>query len=348
MVNTNEGRMELRILVTGGAGYIGSHTTVSLLAAGHDVCVIDNFSNSSPHILESVYQISKRAFEVENLDIRDRRKMARVVQQFGPTLVIHFAALKSIPAGQMRPVDYFDVNVGGTISMLHALEGTSCRHVVFSSSAAVYGEAKTAPIAETHVPQPSNVYGRSKRMAEQVIEDWVTLTANHVSATVLRYFNPVGAHSSGLISDATGTAAENLVPILMQVAQGKRATFDLYGNDYDTPDGSCIRDIVHIEDLVDAHIAAVDSATSQTNAMRVFNLGNGQGISVSEVIKAFEAVIKVSIPVKIAPRRDGDVAVVYATCKKAQQELGWRAKRTLEEMLYSSWRAYQRCQETEL
>lgn len=344
---THEGHMQLRILVTGGAGYIGSHTTLALLAAGHDVCVIDNFCNSNPRILENVYQISKRAFEVENLDIRDRRRMANVVQQFRPAQVIHFAALKSIAAGQMQSIEYFDVNVGGTISLLHALEGTNCRHVVFSSSAAVYGGPETAPFSESHMPQPSNVYGRSKRMAEQVIEDWVSSAASNVSATLLRYFNPVGAHLSGLISDATATDAENLVPILMQVASGKRATFNLYGNDYDTPDGSCVRDFIHIDDLVDAHIAAVESASRQTNAIRVFNIGSGQGTSVSRVIKAFEEVIKIAIPVTVAPRRDGDVAVVYASCEKIQQELGWRGKRTLEEMLFSSWRAYRHFLETE-
>ena len=335
--------MGLRILVTGGAGYIGSHTMIPLLAAGHDVCVIDNYCNSSPQTLEKVRQISNRTFEVENLDIRNRPKMVEVVHRFRPNTVIHFAAVKSVPAGQMRPVDYFDVNVSGTISMLHALEGIDCQHVVFSSSAAVYGELQTAPVSEAHVPQPSNVYGRSKRMAEQVIEDWVKSTANGVSATLLRYFNPVGAHPSGLISDASCTEPANLVPIIMQVAKGKRAAFDLYGNDYATPDGSCIRDFIHIEDLADAHIAAVDYAPRQTSVVKVFNLGNGHGTSVSEVIKTFENVAKVPIPVTIAPRRQGDVAVVYASCEKAKQELGWQPKRTLEEMLNSSWHAYQRC-----
>ena len=331
----------MRILVTGGAGYIGSHTLIVLLASGHEVCVVDNFSNSSPDTLDRVRKMCGRPFAAEALDIRDTERLSHVVHEFRPDAVIHFAALKSVPKGQQEPLAYFDVNVGGTVSLLNALDGSACRHVVFSSSAAVYGDQVQAPVSETTDARPSNVYGQSKYMAERVIESWQASLTGPMSATLLRYFNPVGAHVSARPGDTNGQETENLVPLLMHVASGARPVLDVYGTDYPTADGSCIRDFVHIEDLARAHLAALEPAGPATGRVRIFNIGTGRGASVLDVIRTFEKLTGTKIPLNLTSRREGDVAEIYASCDKANKELNWRPNYGLKEMLRHSWRAFE-------
>ena len=274
-----------------------------LLASGHEVCVVDNFTNSSPDTLQRVKDICGRPFTAEPIDIRDTERLSAVVQTFRPDAVIHFAALKSVPKGQQEPLAYFDVNVGGTVSVLNALEGSACRHVVFSSSAAVYGDQAQAPVSEKTVARPSNVYGQSKRMAEQVIESWHASLPRTMSATLLRYFNPVGAHVSARPGDAHGQEPENLVPLLMQVASGARPALDVYGTDYPTTDGSCIRDFVHVEDLARAHLAALEHPGLAADPVRIFNIGTGRGASVLSVIRTFETLTGTKIPLNLTTRR---------------------------------------------
>lgn len=331
----------MRILVTGGAGYIGSHTLIELLAAGHQVCVVDNFSNSTPDTLRRVQGLSRQLFDVMHLDIRDTERLTKVVRNFRPDAVLHFAALKSVPEGERRPLEYFDVNVGGTISLLNSIEGSMCRQIVYSSTAAVYGEPENAPVTETQTVRPCSVYGRSKYMAEQVIESWIASSACDVSATLLRYFNPIGAHPSAELSSFRGKDHENLVPRMMQVAAGSRIELDVYGTDYATPDGSCIRDFIHVVDLAKAHIAALEDRKPSTGKVRIYNLGTGQGASVLEIVRTFQTLSRKKIPLNLTARRHGDVAEIFASSDKAERELGWRAHHGLEEMLRSGWHAFE-------
>ena len=326
----------MKIVITGGAGYIGSHTLIELLEAGHDVLVIDNFSNSSPEALMRVSQLTNRSFESAEIDVRDKGRLQSELSLFRPDAVIHFAGLKSVSQSEALPLDYFDNNVTGTISLVQAMDTAGCQSIVFSSSATVYGAAHYLPFDEAHPLAPVNPYGRTKYYVEGILGDWARAQAGR-SALLLRYFNPVGAHRSGVIGEHPQGAPNNLMPYISQVAVGRRQALSIFGGDYDTPDGTGVRDYIHVTDLAQGHVRAVEY-TSQNKGLDVFNLGTGQGYSVLEVVRAFEAASGKQVPYQIVPRRAGDIASSYAEVSKARDVLGWEAQKGLAEMCADSWR----------
>ncbi|MCM2561996.1 UDP-glucose 4-epimerase GalE [Lutimaribacter sp. EGI FJ00015] len=325
----------MRVLVTGGAGYIGSHTIVELLAQGHDVCVVDNFDNSSPVVLDRIRELTNRELTFHEADIRDTPKMTQILQEFGAEAVIHFAGLKAVGESEAEPLRYFDVNNGGTVSLLTAMDAAGCRRIVFSSSATVYGEPQYLPFDEKHPCQPTNVYGRTKYFAEEILRNWQAATPE-ASVVLLRYFNPVGAHASGRIGEDPRDIPNNLMPFVAQVAVGRRASLSVFGNDYDTHDGTGVRDYIHVVDLAHAHIAALDYAAGH-QCTEAFNIGTGQGYSVLDMVAAFSRACGSDIPYKIEPRRPGDIATSLADPSRANAELGWRAAHDLDAMCASTW-----------
>lgn len=327
----------MRVLITGGAGYIGSHTLMEVLAADHDVMVVDNFTNSTPAVLDRVARLSNRQFESTATNIGDASAMAEVFEKFQPEAVVHFAGLKAVGESLEKPLSYYQENVAGTISLLRVMDQAGCSRMVFSSSANIYGDATTLPVPETHpMGMTTNPYGRTKQMIEMIVSDWAAADANR-SAMLLRYFNPVGAHPSGEMGEDPQGMPSNLMPLIARVAVGRLDHLNIYGDDYDTPDGTGIRDFIHVADLARGHLNALDYVAQQTGVEAV-NLGTGQGHSVRQVINAFEAASGVSIPVKIAPRRDGDVAASFAAVDKARRILGWQAQCTLADMCADTWR----------
>jgi len=324
-----------RVLVTGGAGYIGSHTLLKLLEARHEVTVFDNFANSSPIALDRVRRLSNQDFAQVEGDIRDRALLDRVMADFRPQTVLHFAGLKSIGESEEVPLDYYEQNVFGSINLLKAMERADCNRIVFSSSATVYGEAQYLPFDENHPLAPTNAYGRSKLFVEGIIRDWVR-TKQQAGAVMLRYFNPVGAHPSGLIGEDPNNIANNLMPLVCQVAVGSRDRLEVYGDDYGTRDGTGERDYIHVEDLAEAHLAATDYC-GQRAGCEVINVGTGKGVTVLELVKAFEAASGRKIPFEIASRRTGDVASMVGDPAKAERLMGWHAKYDLGQMCQSAW-----------
>lgn len=325
----------MRVLVTGGAGYIGSHTLLQLLRSDHEVLVYDNFINSSPEALARVQQLSNRALTQVAGDIRDSTCLNRSFTQFRPEAVIHFAGLKSVGNSSLRPLSYYDTNVAGTLQLLRAMSAHGCDRIVFSSSATVYGEAIYLPYDEDHPLQPASPYGRSKMMVEMIIRDWA---ARHhdTSAVLLRYFNPVGADASGRIGEDPTDIPENLMPYVAQVAVGTRHELSVFGADYPTADGTGERDYIHVEDLARAHCAALDYA-AHTPGCEAINVGTGNSVSVLQMIAAFERASGQRIPYRIVPRRAGDVARMCANVGKAHRLLGWQAQMGLDEMCRSTW-----------
>lgn len=324
------------ILVTGGAGYIGSHTLVALLNAGYDVCAIDNFTNSSPSSLQSVSTITRRHFSQHRLDIRSSICLNRVFDEFKPEAVIHFAGLKAVGASAQHPLEYYDVNVGGTVRLLNAMAQVGCKRIVFSSSATVYGEPQYTPIDENHPCAPTNPYGRTKLMAEQILTDWQKANPS-AGVVLLRYFNPVGAHSSGLIGEEPPGLPNNLMPTIGQVATGKLPHVKIFGNDYPTKDGTGIRDYIHVEDLAGAHLAALGFVASSL-AVHTFNIGTGAGLSVLGLISSYEQASKQRIPVVYGARRKGDIAACVADPGLANASLKWSARYSVAEMCSSAWK----------
>lgn len=330
----------MRVLVTGGAGYIGSHTLVELMAGGHEVCVIDNHANSSPRALERVREIAGRDLAAHRLDIRDTAALARVAQDFRPDAVIHFAGLKAVGEGEENPVAYYEVNVGGTLSLLRAMEAAGCGRIIFSSSATVYGMPQYLPYDEQHPLAPVSVYGRTKRMAEDILRDWAAArnrAGETAAAILLRYFNPVGAHVSGRIGEDPRGEPQNLMPYLAQVATGRRAALRIFGDDWPTPDGTGIRDYIHVVDLARAHVAALDRA-ARTDGAEACNIGTGEGVSVRQMHAAFSQAVGRDLPCEVAPRRAGDLAESRAECSRAAEWLGWRPEHGLQDMVTSLWR----------
>lgn len=325
----------MKVFVTGGAGYIGSHTLVALLAAGHEICVFDNFSNSSPVALARVRQLTNRDMLVVEADIRDADAVTRACREFAPDAAIHFAGLKAVGESNDLPLLYYQTNVTGTMNLLAALDVAGCRRIVFSSSATVYGEAQYLPFDEVHPIAPTNPYGRTKAMAERVIDDWASATVG-ASAVLLRYFNPVGAHESGRIGEDPQGIPNNLMPFVAQVAVGRRDRLSIYGDDYDTRDGTGERDYIHVVDLAAAHLAAIEYAARAEGCVPI-NVGTGQGITVKELVAAYEEACGRSLPVTIADRRPGDVASSYAAVSTARELLGWRAELDINAMCNSSW-----------
>ncbi len=325
----------MKILVTGGAGYIGSHTCVVLLEAGHDVTVIDNLCNSSAIALERVQELAGRPLRFVHGDIRNQDELARAFAG-GIDAVIHFAALKAVGESCEQPLAYFDNNIGGTITLMQAMEARGVDRLVFSSSATVYGEPDSVPIREDAPLRVTNPYGRTKLVMEQLIEDWCKARPQ-ASAVLLRYFNPVGAHPSGRIGEDPRGVPNNLMPYVAQVAVGRRERLSVFGDDYPTPDGTGIRDYLHVLDLAEAHVKAVGYAAAHEGC-EVFNLGTGRGYSVLELVEAFEAASRRCVPLNITARRAGDVSELTAAPAKARAGLGWNAQFGIEQMCVDAWR----------
>ena len=325
----------MKVLVTGGAGYIGSHTCLALLEAGHSVTVLDNLCNGSAIALARVEELSGQSMEFIQGDVRKRADVTHALAD-GIDAVIHFAALKAVGESCEQPLRYFDNNISGTITLLQAMQAAGVRKFVFSSSATVYGAPDSVPVDESAALRVSNPYGRSKLVTEQLIADWcVAETA--VSAVLLRYFNPVGAHTSGRIGEQQSGYPNNLMPYIAQVAIGQRDRLQVFGNDYPTIDGTGVRDYLHVMDLADAHVSALTLASHATGCDAI-NLGTGRGTSVLELVHAFERATGRSIPLEIVKRRPGDVAEYWADPSKANICLGWHATRNLDEMCADTWR----------
>jgi len=325
------------LLVTGGAGYIGSHTTLALLQAGHSVLVLDNLSNSSAESLRRVAQLAGREPGFIQGDIRDRALLDQLFAAHSIHGVLHFAGLKAVGESVHEPARYYENNVAGSLNLCQAMAAAGVFTLVFSSSATVYGDPATVPIREDH-PQglPTNPYGRSKQMVEQVLSDLALSDARWRIAR-LRYFNPVGAHESGLIGEDPNGIPNNLLPYIAQVAIGRLAELSVFGDDYPTPDGTGIRDYIHVLDLADGHLKAL-AALATRSGCHTWNLGTGRGYSVLEMIRAFEAASGRPIPYRIAPRRSGDIARCYAAPDEAEHQLHWRATRDLDQMMADTWR----------
>jgi UDP-glucose 4-epimerase len=326
----------MKVLVTGGTGFIGSHTTVELLARHHDVVILDNLANSDAKVVAGVTSIAGRAPVYIEGDIRDRPLVERILREHGIDSVIHFAALKSVGESWQRPLDYFENNISGTITLLQAMQACDVKRFVFSSSATVYGEPEQCPIPESAATRTTNPYGRTKLICEQLLED-VAATPPGLHVASLRYFNPVGAHPSGLIGESPSGIPNNLMPYVSQVANGQRAHLQVFGDDYPTIDGTGVRDYIHVVDLAIAHVRALEYLDRSERSITV-NLGTGQGYSVLEVVAAYERVIGRSIPVQIAQRRPGDVAICFADPSLASELLGWTSTRDLDEMCRDAWR----------
>ena len=325
----------MRVLVTGGAGYIGSHTLLELLGQGHEVMVLDDYSNAHKDVLPRVRSLSNRPVAETQGDVRNPSVLDQVMGDFAPDAVIHFAGLKAVGESMKDPARYYDVNVAGTLALLHAMDRAGVTRIIFSSSATVYGEPVYQPYDEAHPTAPTSVYGRSKLMAEQIISDWAAASAAK-TGVLLRYFNPVGAHASTQLGEDPAGVPDNLMPFIAQVAVGKREALSVFGNDYPTPDGTGQRDYIHVVDLARAHVAALDWAAGHTGA-RPFNIGTGQPYSVREMVAAFEAACGKPIACVDAPRRAGDIATMQADASRAQAELGWRAQHDLADMAASTW-----------
>jgi len=325
----------MNILLTGGTGYIGSHAAVVLAQAGHGVVLYDNLCNSRADVAQRVGQIMGRPVTLVRGDLRDQTLLGQTLQEEAIDAVLHCAGLKAVGESVAQPVDYYENNVGGTLSLLRAMQYTGVRNLVFSSSATVYGEPRYLPLDEAHPTRAMNPYGRSKLHIEQILAD---LAASDASWRVacLRYFNPVGAHESGLIGEDPKGVPNNLMPYVAQVAVGRRAQLSVFGNDYPTPDGTGVRDYIHVMDLVEGHLAALEHIQGQAG-WHAFNLGTGQGYSVLDMVHAFEHACGRPVPYEVVARRPGDVAACYASVEKARTILGWQARRSLADMCASTW-----------
>ena len=326
----------MKILVTGGAGYIGSHTCLELLRSGHEVSVIDNLDNGNEESLKRVQRLSNRSLEFCRCDVRDAEAVDRIFDQFKPDAVIHFAGLKAVGESVSEPARYYDVNVGGTATLLEAMEQAGCGNIVFSSSATVYGDPQYLPCDENHPVNPINPYGRTKLMGESLLEDWSSAKQGR-HAIALRYFNPVGADASGLIGEDPNGVPNNLMPFISQVAVGRRGSLKVFGDDYDTIDGTGVRDYIHVVDLAQAHVAAVE----QINALapfEVLNIGTGNGLSVLQLVKEFEIQSGRTVTYNISQRRTGDVPAVWADATKAINRIGFKSTLGIVEMCQDTWR----------
>ncbi|TCB54403.1 UDP-glucose 4-epimerase GalE [Acinetobacter terrestris] len=325
-----------KILVTGGAGYIGSHTCVELLNSGHEVVVLDNLCNSSEESLNRVQQLSGKTLAFVEGDIRDAQVLDQVFQQYPIDAVIHFAGLKAVGESQQIPLTYFDNNIAGSISLVRAMERAEVFNLVFSSSATVYDEANTSPLnEEMPTGMPSNNYGYTKLIVEQLLQK-LSIADKRWSIALLRYFNPVGAHKSGRMGEDPQGIPNNLMPYVTQVAVGRREKLSIFGQDYDTVDGTGVRDYIHVVDLANAHLCALNNRLN-AQGCRAWNIGTGNGSSVLEVKNTFEKVNGIAVAFEFAPRREGDVATSFADNARAVSELGWTPQYALEDMLADSW-----------
>lgn len=328
----------MAILVTGGAGFIGSHTCVLLLEANQDIVVVDNFCNSHETALQRVADITGKSFPIYRADINDRAAMQRIFSGQHIDAVIHFAGLKAVGESTQKPLEYYRTNVAGTLTLCETMQRFDCSKLIFSSSATVYGNPQQVPIVETSATSATNPYGRSKLMVEQVLADLQNSHPDFWRITLLRYFNPIGAHPSGLIGEDPNDIPNNLLPYVAQVASGKLRQVNVFGNDYDTPDGTGVRDYIHVMDLGAGHVKALQHLAENPPGLHIFNLGTGRGYSVLEIIEKFRAVSGKDIPHRIAPRRPGDIATCYADAQRAHRELNWQCQYGLDDMIEHAWR----------
>lgn len=327
----------MSILLTGGTGYIGSHTAIELIKAGYEVVIADNLSNSQADVVEKIQSITSKAIRFYQIDVADVKALNNIFSSNNIDAIIHFAGFKAVGESVEEPVKYYRNNIDTTLSLLEVMKAHSVHRLIFSSSATVYGEQTTVPVTEeAAVGDCANPYGRTKFINEQILTDWAN-AEKKVSAVILRYFNPIGAHESGTLGEQPNGIPNNLMPYITQTAAGIRERLNVYGNDYDTTDGTGVRDYIHVVDLARGHIAALKYAEKNVGA-EVFNLGTGSGYSVLEMVKAFEKANDVRVPYSIASRRPGDIAVSYAGTEKAERMLGWKAEKTLEDMCRDSWR----------
>lgn len=326
--------MSKAILVTGGLGYIGSHTVVALANQGYIPVIIDNLSNTTQEVLNRLQTITKQELPCYIGDVRNTQLLSSIFEKHKPQAVIHFAAFKAVGESVEQPLKYYNNNVIGLLNLLSVMQEQSCNKLVFSSSCTVYGQPEQLPVSESApMVKPESPYGNTKKICEEILMDLST-----IQSIALRYFNPIGAHASALIGELPLNVPNNLVPYITQTAAGLRTALTIHGNDYPTPDGTCIRDYIHVEDLADAHILALEFLVQNPKPFDVFNIGTGIGFSVNEVVQTFEKVNNLSLPYQYGPRRPGDVIQVWADPGKAMKQLGWKPKETLQSMLSSAWK----------
>ena len=327
----------MSILVTGGVGFIGSHTVVELQNAGYDVVVLDNLCNANPKVLDRIEAITGKKVPFYQADIRDREALNEIFDKESIDSVIHFAGLKAVGESVQKPLEYYDNNISGTLVLVDVMRQHGCKNIIFSSSATVYGDPAFVPITEECPKgQCTNPYGWTKSMLEQILSD-IQKADNEWNVVLLRYFNPIGAHKSGTIGENPNGIPNNLMPYITQVAVGKREELGVFGDDYDTPDGTGVRDYIHVVDLALGHVKALKKIEEKAG-LKIYNLGTGCGYSVLDVVHNFEKASKVKIPYSIKPRRAGDIATCYADASKAKEELGWEAQYGILEMCEDSWR----------
>ena len=332
----------MAILLPGGAGFIGSHTAVELLDAGREIIIIDNFSNSKPQVLEAIKKITGKDFKFYEMDYMDRKKLEKVFEENEIDAVMNFAGYKAVGESVQKPIEYYTNNISGALVVLDTMRKYNCKKFIFSSSATVYGDPEVIPITEEcKTGGTTNPYGTTKLFIEQILKD-IYKSDNTWDICILRYFNPVGAHESGLIGEEPQGIPNNLMPYVARVAAGTLKELSVFGNDYDTPDGTGVRDYIHVVDLAKGHVKALEKLEKEEKGLYIYNLGTGKGYSVLDMVKAFEKATDKKVPYKIAPRRAGDIATCYADPKKAKEELGWQAEKTLENMCLDSWNYIQK------
>ena len=325
----------MKILVTGGTGYIGSHTCVELLQKGYEVVVFDNLFNSKIEVVDKIESITGKKIKFYKADMLDKESMRPVFEENKLDAVIHFAGLKAVGESVAKPLWYYQNNITGTLNLCELMNEYGCKRIIFSSSATVYGSPETVPIKEDFPLSTTNPYGSTKLMLERILSDFCVPDKDW-SVVLLRYFNPIGAHESGLLGESPNGIPNNLMPYIMQVAVGKLPELGVFGNDYDTPDGTGVRDYIHVVDLAKGHVAAMEYAMHHTGT-EIFNLGTGKGVSVTELVETFEQVNGVAVPHVYVGRRAGDLAEYYANADKARRVLGWRAERSIADMCRDSW-----------
>ena len=327
----------MAVLLPGGAGYIGSHTAVELLNKGKEIIIIDNFSNSKPEVLDKIKQITGKSFKFYETDYLDREKLEKVFEENEIEAVLNFAGYKAVGESVQKPIEYYTNNISGALVLLDTMRKYNCKKFIFSSSATVYGNPEKIPLTEDcKVGGTTNPYGTTKLFIEQILKDIYT-SDNTWDICILRYFNPVGSHESGLIGEEPKGIPNNLMPYIVRVANGQLKELSVFGNDYDTPDGTGVRDYIHVVDLAKGHVNALEKLDKEGKGLYIYNLGTGTGYSVLDMVKAFEKTTGKKVQYKIAPRRAGDIATCYADPQKAKEELGWEANKTLEDMCRDSW-----------
>ena len=327
----------MAILLPGGAGFIGSHTAVELLNAGKEIIILDNFSNSKPEVLDSIKKITGKDFKFYEIDYLDKEELEKVFKENEIEAVLNFAGYKAVGESVKKPIEYYTNNISGALVLLETMKKYNVKKFIFSSSATVYGDPETMPITEEcKTGGTTNPYGTTKLFIEQILKD-LYKSDDSWDICILRYFNPVGAHESGLIGEEPQGIPNNLMPYIVRVASGKLQELSVFGNDYPTPDGTGVRDYIHVVDLAKGHVKALEKLDKEEKGLYIYNLGTGKGYSVLDMVKAFEQATRKKVPYKIAPRREGDIAMCYADPKKAKEELGWTAEKTLEDMCKDSW-----------